>query len=108
MKSKGKKKAGVGLQEVGGFGSSPLQTQLWSYFPPAPHPPEQRLLGFDLSFQLRLNELCSLLPQTQSGRAGPPPPPPPLPRLPATVGKEDAMKHLDTLKKYVEQCLICT
>lgn len=39
-------------------------SQLWSYFPPALYPPERRLLGFDLFFQLTLNELCSLLPQT--------------------------------------------
>lgn len=47
--------------------SSVESTQLWSYFPSPLHPAEGRLVGFDLSFQLKLNELCSLLPQTKSG-----------------------------------------
>lgn len=89
---KRKKKGGGGPARGGRFWfkSSADATQLWSYFPPAPHPPEQRLLGFDLSFQLTLNELCSLLPQTQSGRAGrraPLPLPLPFPASPPPLAK---------------------
>lgn len=46
-------------------------------------PLEQCITRFDLSFELMLNELCLLLPQTQNC---------------SLLIKEDIMKHLNTLK----------
>lgn len=60
---------------------------------------EQYITGSDLSFELMLNELCLLLSLSLSDT-----------ELSSLIKKnqEDLMTHLNTLKKYVEYCLICT